>query len=186
MQKKGISEDEATSEILEGHRNLPPIRVIDFDEFKKCGEIPRLGFGKSEKYPSAPCKDITIPLTSIDREKSLIVFVSHGLIAGWWGRGPDGEVVDQATADEWRGYPHPDTKDNAKFKLEVEAIEKLSQVMAPGINVYLWHDFSCMDQNGNPAGELKQLDKIVDRGDVRLHLNAHRGFQAQRVGLSWF
>ena len=35
MQTKGISEDEATSEILEGHRNLPPIRVIDFDEFKK-------------------------------------------------------------------------------------------------------------------------------------------------------
>ena len=50
MQMKGISEDEATSEILEGYSNLSPIRLIDFGKFKKCGEIPRLGFGKSEKY----------------------------------------------------------------------------------------------------------------------------------------
>ena len=26
---------------------------------------------------------------------------------------------------------------------------------------YIWLDFGCMDQNGNPAGELKQLDMIM-------------------------
>jgi hypothetical protein len=28
-------------------------------------------------------------------------------------------------------------------------------------NCYIWLDFGCMDQDGNPAGELKQLDMIV-------------------------
>ena len=36
------------------------------------------------------------------------------------------------------------------------------KVMAPGVKkCYLWLDFGCMDQDGNPAGELKQLDEIV-------------------------
>ena len=46
MQTKGISEDEATSEILEGYRNLPPIRLIDFGKFKECGRSHALALVK--------------------------------------------------------------------------------------------------------------------------------------------
>ena len=39
--------------------------------------------------------------------------------------------------------------------------------MAPDIeHVFLWLDFGCINQDGNPAGELKQLDKIVEMSDA--------------------
>ena len=166
MQSAGVSEAEAIAQVVEDYRTLPPIRLIDFDVFKNHGSIPRLGFGKSERFPDAPCVDLTVPLKSIDASQCFIVFVSQCWMAGWSGRDDKtGSVIDQKTADEWRGYPHPDNKSNDKFRLEVDGIEKLIKTMAPGTKTYLWHDFSCMDQNGNPAGELKQLDKIVEMSD---------------------
>ncbi len=33
-------------------------------------------------------------------------------------------------------------------------------------NYYVWLDFGCINQDGNPAGELKQLDKIVQCCDL--------------------
>lgn len=164
MNSKEIPEEEAKAEILERYRNLPPIRLVDFDVFKKLGEIPRLGSGES--MPSAPSTaDLTVPLTSIDRGKTFIVFISHSWMAGWDGLGKEGQVVDEQMADEWRGYPHPDNKANAKFKLQVEGIQWLIKTMAPGCKTYIWQDFSCMDQNGSPAVDLKQLDKIMEMSD---------------------
>jgi hypothetical protein len=32
-------------------------------------------------------------------------------------------------------------------------------------NCFIWLDFGCMDQDGNPAGELKQLDMIMKIAD---------------------
>ena len=35
-------------------------------------------------------------------------------------------------------------------------------------NVYVWIDFACINQDGDPAGELKQLDLIVNACDCIL------------------
>merc|ERR1719473_2698092 len=87
--------------------------------------------GLCERFPNAPGVDLTVPLTSVDRNKSFVIFVSHCWIAGWDGQDEYGNVIDQATKDEWRGYPHPDTKSNDKFKLLVEAIKQLRDNLAP-------------------------------------------------------
>jgi hypothetical protein len=47
--------------------SLPPIRLIDFDSYKKHGEIPR--------YPEQ--SDLTTNLDTIDRSISFVVFISH-------------------------------------------------------------------------------------------------------------
>ena len=149
--------------------SLPPIRVLDFDLYETLNEIPRCGFGKCARFPDAPSTDYTVPLNSIDRENAMVIFISHCWIAGFNGRDDDGNVIDEFIAKNWRGYPHPDTKENDKFKLEKEAIKRVWKHLAPGMQkCYIWHDFSCMDQNGNPAGELKQLDKIVEACDCIL------------------
>lgn len=120
--------------------DLPPIRLIDFDEYKKLDYFPR--------YPEN--KDICVELSSIDRSCSLIVFISHAWLRGWSG------------ADGWDGRPHPDNARGDKHKLCVSGLQEVLARLAPGMSkAYIWLDFGCMDQDGNPAGELKQLDEIV-------------------------
>jgi hypothetical protein len=125
---------------------LPPIRLISFDDFVQCDTFPR--------YPEN--KDITITLDEVmgHRDKSLIVFISH-----CWMRGYPGAM----------GYdrrPHPDNKEGSKYFLIVDGIRKIKKDLAPGMDFcYVWLDYGCMDQDGNPAGELKQLDKIVQACD---------------------
>ena len=160
-----IEESKSIKECVQFARSeldsLPPIRVLDFDLFETLDGIPRCGFGECEKFPNAPSTDYTVPLNSIDRENAVVIFVSHCWIAGFDVRDGHGNVIDEFIAKNWRGYPHPDTKENDKFKLEKEAIKRVWKHLAPGMQkCYIWHDFSCMDQNGNPASELKQLDMV--------------------------
>ena len=123
---------------------LPPIRVIDFDLFKQRSEFPR--------YPEN--KDLCVDVRTIDRDDSFVVFISHCWLRGWPG------------ADGYDKRPHPDNASADKFKLCVEGISKALNIYAPGAKkCYLWLDFGCMDQDGNPAGELKQLDEIVRNAD---------------------
>jgi hypothetical protein len=83
-----------------------------------------------------------------------VVFISHGWLRGY----PEAAGYD--------GRPHPDNASADKFKLCVEGIEKACKVLAPGASkCYLWLDFGCMDQDSNPAEELKQLDEIVRTAD---------------------
>ena len=63
----------------------------------------------------------------------------------------------------------------------MEAIEIIASSAAPGMKqIYIWNDFSCINQDGNPAGELQQLDKIVEMCDclitpiVDLDLDEHK------------
>ena len=95
-------------------------------------------------------KDVCVNLKDIDRDNSLVVFISHNWLRGWGG------------AEGWDGSPHPDNATHDKYKLCVNGIAKTIQLFAPGMEkCYVWLDFGCMDQDGNPAGELKQLDEIV-------------------------
>ncbi len=51
---------------------LPPIRVIDFEDFKSFGSFPR--------YPDQ--KHLVTTLNDINRDESLVVFVSHCWLRG--------------------------------------------------------------------------------------------------------
>jgi hypothetical protein len=125
--------------------DYPFIRLIPFGKFQSHGRMPR--------FPDDA--DITISLSEITQEeynRSLFIFVSHCWLRGWSG------------AEGWdkRTCPHPDTADGDKYKLCVDGIDKVMKTMASGMeNCYIWLDFGCIDQDGNPAGELKMLDKIV-------------------------
>jgi len=124
--------------------SLPPIRFINFNKFKDHGSFPR--------YPEQ--KDLTTNLENILREKSFLVFISHCWLRGWDG------------AEGYDGRPHPDTADGVKFQLCVKGIERAFKNLAPAMTeCFVWLDFGCIDQNGNPAGELKQLDQIVASSD---------------------
>jgi hypothetical protein len=122
-------------------RDLPPVRFINFDHFETLGAFPR--------FPED--RDLTRTLGSFNRETSLTVFVSHCWLRGWPG------------AEGWDGRPHPDNATGDKYKLCVEGIKQIMKWFAPGMKeCYIWVDYGCIDQNGDPAGELRQLDKIVE------------------------
>src|SRR5436190_866193 len=103
------------------------------------------------RYPDD--KELTVPLSDInleEYEKSFFVFISHCWLRGWSG------------AEGWDGRPHPDNADAGKYALCVDGIDRIMKTMVSGMeNCYLWVDFGCIDQDGNPAGELKMLDKII-------------------------
>lgn len=122
-----------------------PIRLIDMESFRKLNSFPR--------YPENA--DICVLLDDVDIANTLIVFISH-----CWLRG-------SSEADGWDGRPHPDNANADKFKLCLAGIDKISKFLAPGMDkVMVWLDFGCMDQDGDPAGELKQLDDIVRCTDI--------------------
>jgi hypothetical protein len=123
--------------------DYPFIRIIPFSAFCSLGRFPR--------FPDdAHCTMSLSKLTVEEYDQSLMIFVSHCWLRGW------------SEAEGWCGRPHPDTVDGGKYKLCVDGIDKIMKSMASGMqNCYLWMDFGCIDQDGDPAGELKKLDKIV-------------------------
>lgn len=123
------------------------IRFISFESLKNHGEFPR--------FPD--CRNLTVDLDDIDRSNTLFVFLSHCWIAGY------------ENSQHWRGYPHIDDKHDSKYKLVVEGIQRAWDMLAPGMTqCYVWIDFGCIDQDGDPAGELRQLMKIVQVSDFIL------------------
>jgi hypothetical protein len=123
--------------------DYPFIRIIPFPAFCSLRRFPR--------FPDdAHCTMSLSKLTVEEYDRSLMIFVSHCWLRGWSG------------AEGWDGRPHPDTADGGKYKLCVDGIDKIMKSMASGMqNCYLWLDFGCIDQDGDPAGELKNLDKII-------------------------
>lgn len=127
---------------------LSSIRLIDFKKFSELGCCPR--------FPENA--DLVITADQFTPEtfnQSLIVFISH-----CWLRG-------SPTSEGWDGRPHPDTVEHGKHKLCVEGIQQVWSILAPGMtDCYVWIDYGCIDQDGDPAGELKQLDLIIQLCDV--------------------
>mmetsp|Transcript_4234 Transcript_4234/g.7186 ORF Transcript_4234/g.7186 Transcript_4234/m.7186 type:complete len:508 (-) Transcript_4234:644-2167(-) len=123
---------------------FPPIRFINFEDYRQLKEFPR--------YPEN--KDICVTKEDIDHSTSFIVFISHN-----WARG-------HAAAAGWSGRPHPDNDKHDKHALSITGIDKMKKVFAPGMeSCYVWLDFGCMNQDDNPAGELRQLNEIVQFTD---------------------
>lgn len=124
-----------------------PIKVISFNDFKTYSEIPR--YNKS----NTSLKDIR----DIDPSTAFFIFFSHCWIAGHVG------------SPEWRGFPHPDNLSNGKMRLCISSVERVWRTMASEMpNCYIWMDYTCIDQDADPAGELKQLDKIVQCMDCMI------------------
>jgi hypothetical protein len=71
-------------------------------------------------------------------------------------------VIGWSGAEGWEGRPHPDDKHHAKMALCKKGIQKLWSELAPDCeHCYVWLDFGCINQDGSPCAELKQLDKII-------------------------
>lgn len=85
------------------------IRFVDFEAFKSHGKFPR--------YPDD--RKLTTTLEKIDRQSSIIVFLSYV-----WLR--------KATVQD-PNQQHPDNAENDLFKLCVEGIAKLIASLAPGM-----------------------------------------------------
>lgn len=125
----------------------PPIRFINVKNLRRLTSFPR--------YPENA--NICENDDDIDRSKSFLIFISHSWLRGWNG------------ASGWDGRPHPDNDKHEKFQLILEAIDKHLIKQAPGMKeVYVWIDYGCISQNSDPAGELKQLDRIMQACDLVL------------------
>ena len=125
----------------------PPIRMINFINFKSLKSFPR--------YPDN--QDIVLNLDTINDKTALFIFISHCWLRGYSG------------APGWDGRAHPDDQHHSKYQMCVRAIAKTWEVYAPGMEeCYVWLDFGCINQNTDPAAELKQLSSIVQRCDCIL------------------
>jgi len=160
--------EKEVEEVEKVEEPLPPIRLINFRHFKARRSYPR--------FPDDA--EITTNLEDVDYNNSFVVFLSH-----CWLRGFDG-------AEGWDGRPHPDNASHEKFKLSVKAIERAWALLAEEMShCYVWLDFGCINQDGDPAGELKQLDKIVQVCDTIITPivdNAFREWELELSGKGYF
>ena len=140
------------------------IRVINFLDFVNKNEMPR--------YPDDA--NITVDINSVDRSITLFVFIGHCWLRGY------------KEAEGWERRHHPDNAGHGKHRLCVEAIEKIRLLHAPEMTqCYVWLDYGCIDQDGSPADELKQLDKIVQSCDCILTPiidNEHNNWELRLTG----
>lgn len=131
-------------EILDGSDG---VRVIDFVKFRKRKTFPRCPNNM----------DLCERLDDVDFSSSFVIFISHCWLRGHSGR------------EGWDGTPHPDNAKHEKFRLVVEAIDKIWGTFAPDMDkCYVWLDFGCINQDGDPCGELKHLDLIIQSSDLIL------------------
>ncbi len=126
---------------------LPPIVFFDLEDLKNLGTTPR----------SPEDKHLHRKYDDIDKDNSVFIFISH-----CWKRGYKG-------APGYDGRPHPDTPNNDKLKLTIQACEKWKKSLFPNMEkVYLWIDYGCIDQDASACLELKMLDKIIQVCDIVL------------------
>lgn len=134
-----INEDQVS---VQNNTYLP--KFVNLSDFKALGRIPR----------NPDDKRIIVSIDAIDRDKSLLIYISHAWERGWPG------------ADGWDGRPHPDFVEGYKYKLLIEAAEAIWARLAPRFdNCYLWMDYFSIDQDCDPAGELKSLPEIITVSD---------------------
>lgn len=121
--------------------DLVPIRFIDFERFKTLTEMPR--------FPEN--QDLCESMESIDRENSLVIFISH-----CWMRG-------HPATPGYDGRPHPDNEDHDKFKLCLSGIEEIKSNFASGMrHCYIWLDFGCLNQDTDPTAEMGgRLNQVI-------------------------
>lgn len=116
------------------------VQLMDFNDFKRFQSFPC----------HSECQNLLVDLKDIDRDNSLVVFISHC----WLRSKPEHEGFD--------GKPHPDNNNNSKHKLCIDGIGKTLQHFVTGVHsCYLWLDVACLDFHNN----IRHLDKIMESAD---------------------
>ena len=123
------------------------IRVIKLETLKN--RSLEAGF---PRFPQD--KVLCVNLDDIDLANSFVVFVSHN-----WLRGSSAcPGWDSAVGN------HPDDSQHRKFALTVAGVEKAWRTLAPDMkDCYVWIDYSCIDQDGNPAAEVQDNLHLIMR-----------------------
>jgi hypothetical protein len=126
---------------------LSNIRLLSLEQFESDG-----GFSRHPQNQA-----IIITLNEISEEmymNSLFVFISHRWLRGWSG------------AKGWDGQDHLDDVGGSKYQLCLKGLRFIKDHLANQMkNCYIWLDYSCINQDTDPAGELKLLEKIVQFAD---------------------
>lgn len=144
---KGFSKQKSSSQKRFHANTNDCIRLISLTELIKHCEFPR--------YPLDEHR--TELLTRHDLLSSFVVFISHV-----WLRG-------SPSMPGYDGNAHPDTDDHEKYKLTVEALIKIHRIYAPGFDsIYIWFDYGCIDQNGNPSKSCSILSDVIYFSDCLL------------------
>ena len=134
-----------------------PTRFLPLEVLIAYGMLPRFGSKAGFVHPltGEPNANLCRSRESFDPKKTIFVFVSHRWLNpgnGAWG--------------------HPDDDQQRKFTLIVAALEKLcggSNAPVPaGMEVAVWVDYCCIDQDGAPASELDNLGGLIQACDLIL------------------
>lgn len=142
----------------------------NFSDLAKASKTKKLESGGEFRFISLSemmkhCEFLRCPLdnnrtkllTRKDLQTSFVVFISHT-----WLRGSP-----QATG--YDGVRHPDTADNEKYKLTIEALIKIHRIYAPAHEeIWIWMDFGCINQNNNPADSASMLSDVIYFSDCIL------------------
>jgi hypothetical protein len=140
--------DNASCGIHEGYETskLPDIKFLPFDTLCELTSFPR-------------CPDrneLTVSIDDIDKEDSLIIFVSHC----WWR---ENDSSSSSATSSRIDSPNAD-----QFRLCVQGISLLRTNFAGGLsNCYVWIDYSCLNQEDRPANEIIDvgLGRILETCD---------------------
>ena len=134
-----------------------PTRFVPLGVLIAYGMLPRFGSKAGFVHPltGEPNANLCRSRESFDPKKTTFVFVSHRwLLPGNGARG------------------HPDDDQQRKFQLIVAALRKLcggSNTPVPeGMEVAVWVDYCCIDQDGAPASELDNLGGLIQACDLVL------------------
>ncbi len=121
-----------------------------------------------DRTPRSPQDShLVVDYKGIDREKSVFIFCSHNWLRGWPGAKDYNVVVPPLDTPK----PHPDTANHDKFKLLIEAIQRMKKAYFPDIdeeNIYVWIDYGCINQDVAACDGLKMLDKVMSVCDLML------------------
>eukprot|EP01041_Mallomonas_annulata_P005444 gene5444-10933_t len=116
------------------------ILLMNIEAFTAFGSIPR----------NPENKHLCTPIAQVDRDSSLIIYISHVWLRG---QNPKGNVTEDS---------HPDDFHNSKYKLIIDGVEQLFKSFGNDMDkCYIWLDYSCINQDINPANELHHLDEIM-------------------------
>ena len=150
------SSNKSNSTIKDGEI-LAPIRFIRFTDLEFADKEKQ---NKRNSFPRNPNDSaLCTSINEIKTDKCLLIFLSHCWLRGY------------PLAPGYDKQPHPDNASHQKFQLMIAALKSLIYSQTNGIteeNVYVWIDFSSMNQDEDAAGELKQLKKIVQVCDLML------------------
>ena len=133
-----------------------PTRFVRLDKLRAHGSLPRFGSQPSFVHPvtGEPNANLCQPREEFDEARTFFVFISHR-----WARPGQG------------AKGHPDDPEHHKFQLVLDALDMLRNLskaspVPQDLEVAVWMDYCCIDQDGAPASELNNLGNLIAACDA--------------------